>query len=271
MNPSAALVFADHAAINVALTKKATYFYLGYNCVTFPQMYAPLYTGVILLVALAWGTVQWLFTWKREGMAWLQRSESLGWTLAVVMGAMQLALCQLTYNGYYMALIVPWAVLSLFLGGPASWMKKPQPAVMVALVLVVIFHGAYLGARLWQWKKQGLVNYRTALHRFYVSIPGQGMVVVPEVLWEEALASPRPALLNTLPQNTTPPMRMAYRQFLAEHETSIECLVTDRLQTQISQIEIDSGWRKTKVLDLTWLRERNRRGFFIEEWEKIKP
>lgn len=263
--------FLDHARVNLGLTFGAgAHFFFGKTLlVNFPEMYRPLYSGWLLIAALVAGTILTVRTFlalrARSGWRAAARNEA-SWLCILVLGWGQAVLNFSTYNGYYMVLLVPFAIIL----GCRCLDRIPGQCWTVSLtalcLVVALFHAALWPVRIGVWLRQGCPLYRSVLKEVWTTLPPSRTVLIPEVLWEEALRQPRHAFLNTLPNNASNQRRRDYESYVRRQIRPGDILIHDRLQSQPVALLSDPGlrWRLLDTRERFVTRGPRRLGFQLD-------
>lgn len=262
--PDAQAAFTDHAGVNLEITKATGGFYPGRNLFEFPNLYAPLYTGALLLAGMFWGG----FVLLRLAFAGLKNRAASGETHFLILGAAlfgfaQLLLAQATYNIYYMAMIVPWAVILAAWASARVQGPKASALALGFFLLLFVFQSGFWAGRTVEWFRLGCPRYRTMLSRAFAAIPPAKTIFVPEILWEEALRSPRHVMLNNLPNNAGDERRQDFNRYLQSCLEPGSILVFDSLQAQPSPLLKSRPWKLRESFSSTFQGTTAKRGFEI--------
>lgn len=273
-HPMAYAAFKDHAQINFEITNdpNGTNFF-GKTLLLFPEFYFPFFTGAFLVFGLFVGSASVLIhIWGAKGIAWADRLEdSKVWLMIVVLGVGQALLNLATYNAYYMILFIPFSIL-LILRLLSNWPKPPTYLVAIGF-LVLFLHLSIIPLRLVPWARSGFPNYRAVLAAAWAQIPSDRLVLIPDVLWENAIQSHSNALMNNLPNNATAPRRAAYENFLYNSVQRGDILIVDWLQSKKPEIHSDPRLRWIEIPDkgLTALWQGvKKRGFDLKMYELVE-
>lgn len=149
--------------------------------------------------------------------------------LAAASGSMLLVLLvaeQKFANVNYLCLGLPVAAVVLASVLPA----RPSRAARLAACLLVGLHGLFWVSRTHKFVADGCPDVRAELAQITRSLPGSGRVLIPEVLWEDAIGDPSRYALNTLPYHSTTARRLDYEAFVYGRLRPGDVVVVDRFQ-----------------------------------------
>lgn len=228
----------------------------------------------VLVYLVAFGAVIYLLYafWKSrsEWREYLSRQDleiftALGFGCSMV-------LAQFTFNLYYWVTAWPFAVALACMVAHRLMERFPRRRWPVAgvLALVVILHGGYFVGRTLLWRKTGFVNLRSHLREFVATLPKEGQILAPEVLWDTFADGRRTVLLNALPCNIGDTEQNKYAAYVATQIHSGDVLVTDTLASHPTLIDYHNpGWKELGHYKVTYQGTDQLRGYNLTVYQKL--
>ena len=227
--PEAWPQFRDHAAAGHNLMR------LGGGLVPYFFGETPFlrYTPIFLYGPAIYFSAAILLAFRAGKRKELQMSgESADWPLLVVVLSSALIASLVFPNVVYLALVLPIATV-LAAGGLMRAMKKValpiEPAVCWMLFILAGYHGLTLVTRLQKFIGAGYPNLRAEIHQIFSNLPDAQTILVPDILWEEAIRKAGHYYLATLSQNSSRAMRAAYEDHAFTQVQTGDLLITNRM------------------------------------------
>lgn len=236
LQPKAWSTFRDHAGRALVPYSYGTAFWRALQ-----EFYYPTFTGHVLWIlgGLAAVRALWPGTGDRGGEGDARR------VCAVALLACALAE-QKFYNVNYLGVALPEAVVisALFLhdreGRPGSAWRRGFRVLVCAAILA---HGLFWGTRTLKFLEDGRPDLRRELAGIAESLPTGRRILVPEVLWEEAIRNPGRFMMNTLPYHASVQRRRAYEAYAYAGLRAGDLVILDRLQSNAPAAVLPKpGW-----------------------------
>lgn len=233
----------------------------------------PFRAGVIIYGVAFGGVLALLYgLWKSQG-GWREylAREDLG-IFAALGFVSTLALSQSTYNGYYWTTAWPFAVATACLVIHRLLQRFParQGLLVGALTVLLLLHGAYWAGRAYMWYKSGFVNLRGQLREFASTLPKEGQLFIPEVLWDTYAGGNREVFLNSLPYIAGLPAEQRYASYIRPRIQSGDVLVVDKLQSNPPLIDTPQpGWKQIGECNVVYYGEDKKpHGYELTAFQK---
>ena len=265
--------FQNHAQQNVEITRTQAPTSLHTFLNVLISVDSPTRGGTLLYL-LAFATLVYLLCALvksgREWQAFLVREELAIFTALGFVGTLGLA--QLSYNWIaYWAAPWPFAAACACLGAYRLWTAFPaqRRLVTAAMVVLMLLHGFYLPARTWMWRRTGFLNLRSHLREFAATLPAQGNLFVPEVLWDTYGGGARPIYLNSLPFSAGIPTQKRYADYIASLIQPGDVMVIDKLQSHATLVNVDPpAWKVIGALKEVYAGAGGNHGYDMTVYQK---
>jgi hypothetical protein len=218
------------------------------------------------ILALGYGLLKSRRAWKE----FLLRHDLAIFTALGLIGT--LFLVQFSYNfiSYWAA---PWPFAAVMGCLVAKWLLHRLPryrtVVIAGFVILLALHGAYLPARTYMWSKTGFVNLRARLRGFASTLPPQGRLFVPEVLWDTYAGGGREVFMNSLPYSAGLETQQRYAQYIASQMQPGDVLVIDQLQSHATLVDpTQPGWKIIGICKVVYQGQGGHHGFDMTAYQK---
>ncbi len=230
--------------INAAANKQA--FAWGGTYIKHLYHYAPLY-GVLPLHLAAAAMVMRVWRGRASQHSVNNVVYRRVWFWPAFSCVLGFAVSQIFPNPLYFAILLPVVVL-LAAGFIQDLLSRLAPAncpVAAGFLLAISFYqGAHWITRGWKFFVAGRPNLRNEISLIFDSLPPANLVLIPDILWEDALAKPvQRFLLYTLPYGTSE-AHVAYEHYAFGQVRPGDLLLTNHFQSTPLHTSLDPKARE---------------------------
>ena len=265
-------IFINHYRLNIEMTRAKTPPGLRTFVEHFLALDRPTYAGTIVYMFGFAGLAYLAYGLWKSGRLWrefLARED-----MAIFAGLGLLAtvvLVQQTSNIVYWTCPWPFAaiVTCYFIHRMMMDFPMRQRALAGVLLALLIVHGSFLPARTYMWYKTGFVNLRAIVRNFAATLPQQGQLFVPEVLWDTFADGHRQVYVNQLPYYAGDPTQKRYASYISSLMKSGDVLVLDKDQSHPTLIDpTQPGWKQIGKCKLVYRGPGGGHGFDMTAYQK---
>jgi hypothetical protein len=265
-------VFLGHAHQGALLSHEHGYPSVHMFLVTLFSIDKTRSAAIVYLAGVAYaGYLAWVF-WKcgKDWRKWMAAHELQIYTALALLGT--LALSQFTYNYYYWS--TAWPFAATLACDAASRLLRNFPArrrlIAGALAAVVLLHMGYFAGRTYLWYKTGFVNLRGIARDFSATLPREGRLFIPEVLWDSLAWKDREVYMNDLPYIAGDERERRYADYIATLIRPGDVLVIDELQSHVPLIDPHQpGWKEIGHCKAEYMGAGALHGFGLTAYQKL--
>jgi hypothetical protein len=263
LQPEAWSAFCDHSAGNWVPFSFGSAFWRSLK-----EFYYPTLTGHVM-----WALACLVATYS----LWTKALKTELPLRAMTVCSLFLILCiiaqQKFYNGYYLSIGVPVVVMLVAVFGSETVAciedSRLQLVVKIAVCTFVVLHGAFWFTRTLKYVASGCPDVRKELAQVVARLPNSRRILIPEVLWEVAIADPQRYSMNTLPYHASLQRRRAYESYAYGQLRTGDLVVIDRLQSNRPLNRLDGGGWALVGTYTHLLPGRTEWGYDLSVWRKL--